>query len=104
MNSGDLSGSSNLIADGSGQSTLLHGDNGNQVGTSSAPIDPLLSHWSQFENGAWGHYLLPGSPALDAGDNSLAVDPSGQPLTEDIRGNTRIQNGTVDIGAFEVQT
>jgi hypothetical protein len=48
--------------------------------------------------------LLPGSPAIDAGSNALAVDSSGQPLTTDQRGFPRIVNGTVDIGAFEVQT
>ena len=38
--------------------------------------------------------LLPGSPAIDAGDNTNA------PLT-DQRGFNRIVNGTIDIGAFE---
>jgi hypothetical protein len=49
---------------------------------------------------------LPGSPAIDAGDNALAVDPStGLPLTTDQRGigYSRIVNGIVDIGALEVQ-
>jgi uncharacterized repeat protein (TIGR01451 family) len=41
--------------------------------------------------------LLPGSPAIDHGDNT------GVPAT-DQRGLPRIVNGTVDIGAFEVQT
>ncbi len=40
---------------------------------------------------------LPGSPALDAGDNSNA------PAT-DQRGQARIWNGTVDLGAVEFQT
>ncbi|MBN1909324.1 MAG: right-handed parallel beta-helix repeat-containing protein, partial [Pirellulales bacterium] len=99
-----LSGTCNIIGDGSGQSALVDGVNGNQVGTSSAPIDPLLSDWTQSDNGQWGCRLLPGSPALDAGDNSLAVDASGIALTEDVWGNTRIQNGTVDIGALEGAT
>jgi hypothetical protein len=41
--------------------------------------------------------LLPGSPAIDAGNNSLI--PAG--ITTDQRGFARIVNGTVDIGAFE---
>ncbi|MBN1909403.1 MAG: right-handed parallel beta-helix repeat-containing protein [Pirellulales bacterium] len=102
--SGILSGSCNLIGDGSGQSTLIDGTDGNLVGTPSSPIDPGLSDWSRFANGRWGHYLLPGSPALDAGDNSLVIDASGQPLTEDIAGNARIQNATIDIGALEGMT
>ncbi|MBN1908212.1 MAG: Ig-like domain-containing protein, partial [Pirellulales bacterium] len=99
--SGTLSGSCNLIGDGSGQSTLIHGIDGNQVGNFSSPIDPMLSDWTELVNGQWGYYLLPGSPAIDAGENILAVDTVGQPLAEDIYGNSRIQNGTVDIGAVE---
>jgi hypothetical protein len=48
--------------------------------------------------------ILPGSPAIDAGSNALAVDPTtGSPLSTDQRGPgfPRIINGTVDIGAFE---
>lgn len=40
------------------------------------------------------HELLPGSIAIDAGDNA------GAPAT-DQRGEQRIQNGTIDIGAYE---
>ena len=40
--------------------------------------------------------LLPGSPAIDAGDNT------GAPAS-DQRGFTRIVNGTIDIGAYELQ-
>ena len=49
--------------------------------------------------------LLPGSPAIDAGSNALAVDANGNPLTTDQRGAgfPRVVNGTVDIGAFESQ-
>jgi hypothetical protein len=45
--------------------------------------------------------LFPGSPAIDAGNN--AIVPPG--VTTDQRGPgfARIVNGTVDIGAFEVQ-
>ena len=49
---------------------------GNQVGTSASPIDPLLSDWTQLDNGPWGYLLLPGSPAIDAGSNALALDPT----------------------------
>ncbi len=49
------------------------------------------------------HALLPGSPAINAGDNSLAVDENGAPLTTDQRGTgfARIIGGMVDIGAME---
>ncbi len=49
--------------------------------------------------------LLLGSPAIDAGSNALAVDAQGHALTTDQRGTgfPRIVNGTVDIGAYELQ-
>ena len=49
------------------------------------------------------HAPLVDSPVVNAGNNALAVDASGNPLTSDQRGGVfdRIQVGTVDIGAFE---
>ena len=44
--------------------------------------------------------LMPGSPALDHGNNNLA---SAAGLTTDQRGYARVANGTVDVGAFEYQ-
>ncbi len=44
--------------------------------------------------------LTPGSPAIDAGNDSIL--PPGD--AADQRGFARIANGTVDIGAFEAQT
>jgi hypothetical protein len=51
------------------------------------------------------HALVPGSPAVDAGDNLNAVDPSNFTVLQfDQRDEEfpRIENGTVDIGAFEL--
>lgn len=44
-----------------------------------------------------------GSPAINAGDNALAVDENGAPLLTDQRGvgYPRVAQGTVDAGAFE---
>jgi predicted outer membrane repeat protein len=97
----NVSGAHNLIGDGSEQTAFVDGVDGNQVGTADEPIDPRLSDWTQADNGRWGCYLLPGSPALDAGSNELAVTPTGWPLVKDAFGNARIQDGTVDIGAVE---
>ncbi len=53
--------------------------------------------------GTFTHAPLSGSPAINAGSNSLALDAANQPLTTDQRGAgfLRILNGRVDIGAFE---
>src|SRR5262249_6426301 len=80
---------------------LVNGINGNSVG-----VDPRLSDGPISINGApyFIVALLPGSPAIDAGSNALAVDPTtGSPLTTDERGAgfPRIIHGIVDIGAFE---
>jgi hypothetical protein len=76
------------------------------TGDSSAPgthslnnTNPLLAALGNFGGITQTMPLLPGSPAIDAGNNAAA---SG--LTTDQRGFARIVNGTVDIGAFEVQT
>ena len=47
--------------------------------------------------------LLAGSPAINAGSNALAVDLNNQALTTDQRGTgfPRINNATVDMGAYE---
>ena len=76
----------NLIEDGS-CNPLLSGD---------PNLGPLQNNGGPTET----HELLPGSIAIDAGNNAGAAG-----LTTDQRGPgfDRIVNGTVDIGAFEVQ-
>ena len=89
----------NLIGS-NGFGGLVNGVNGNQVGVADPGLGPLAYYGGPTQTIA----LLPGSPAIDAGSNALAVDPStGQPLTTDQRGPgfVRIFNGTVDIGAYE---
>jgi hypothetical protein len=65
--------------------------------------DPMLGPLADNGGPTQTMALLPGSPAIDAGNNLLAVDAQGNPLTTDQRGFARIGGGTVDIGAFEVQ-
>jgi len=96
-----ISNGNNLIGDGSGRSGF--GVPGDQVGTASSPIDPLLAPLGNYGGPTQTMPLLPGSPAIDAGSNALAVDASGNPLTTDQRGLPRVVNGTVDIGAVEAQ-
>ncbi len=73
--------------------------------TSDIGQDPLLGPL-QDNGGVTSTYaLLPGSPAIDAGDNTLAVDVNDNALVTDQRGPDflRIRNGIVDIGSFELQ-
>ncbi|MEM8641308.1 MAG: CHAT domain-containing protein [Cyanobacteria bacterium P01_G01_bin.54] len=101
--SADLGGSTvqnSLIEDTDGVTglALTNGINGNIIGQ-----DPLLGPLQNNGGSTATHALLTGSPAIDAGDNSLALDLSNATLTIDQAGNVRIANGTVDIGAYEVQ-
>jgi hypothetical protein len=61
-------------------------------------VDPMLGPLADNGGPTLTHALLPGSPAIDAGDNSDAPewDQRGP-------GFPRIVNGRIDIGAFEVQ-
>jgi predicted outer membrane repeat protein len=68
-------------------------------GTDNISSDPLFTR-NPGTNGATDYgdlTLSAGSPAINAGNN--ADVPSG--VTTDIAGNTRIQDGTVDMGAYE---
>jgi hypothetical protein len=86
----------NLIGDTSGSTGF--GAAGDQIG-----VDPMLGPLQDNGGPTDTMALLPGSPAIDAGSDALAVDSSGGPLAFDQRGFPRVANGTVDIGAFEVQ-
>nr|WP_161501361.1 Ig-like domain-containing protein [Rhodopirellula sp. SM50] len=100
----DASSSHNLVGDAASAGGLVHGENGNVVG-----VDPLLAPLADHGGPTWTHALLNGSPAIDVGNNTLAVDADSAPLRDDQRGMgySRIIDGnrsgtaTVDIGAFE---
>jgi hypothetical protein len=91
---------SNLIGTG-GAGGLTDGVNNNQVGV----VDPLLAPLDNNGGPTLTHKLIANSPAINAGNNALAVDASNNPLTTDQRGVgfPRINGGAVDIGAFEAQ-
>ncbi len=92
----NLTGRCNLIGDELGQTALVHGQNGNIVGTTAAPIDP------KFVGADAGDFRLTAdSQAWNAGNNALAVDDDGFTLQYDLEGKRRIVNGVVDMGAYE---
>jgi hypothetical protein len=90
----------NLIGDGS-TTGLVNGQHGNLVGSTGHTINPRLGPL-QFNGGLTPTLaLLAGSPAIDAGDDSVLGPGIG--LTTDQRGPgfARKVGLHVDIGAFE---
>ena len=65
--SGAVSGSNNLIGTGAGMTGITNGTNGNQVGTSSSPINPLLNSLSNNGGPTQTMSEQTGSPAIGAG-------------------------------------
>jgi predicted outer membrane repeat protein len=103
----------NLIGSADAAGGLGNGGNGNVVGDGGAGTRPLNSilEVDLADNGGPTptHKLVPNSPAIDKGKNSLALDVSDAALTTDQRGFARIadrdNNGTatVDMGAVELR-
>ena len=114
LNGPDLSGSfvslgHNLIGrneGGSGFTAGTNNPNGDLVGTSLTPVQPLLGALQNNGGPTRTRALLPGSLAIDAGDNCVTLASSSggcltTPLSTDQRGVSRQVNMIVDIGAFE---
>lgn len=68
----------------------------NDILNTNPQLGALANNGGAFQTMA----LLPGSPAINSGSNSLI--PGG--VTTDERGYPRIAGGTVDMGAYELQT
>ncbi|MEW5985553.1 MAG: choice-of-anchor Q domain-containing protein [Chloroflexota bacterium] len=102
-----LSSSYNLLGNNEG-CTVVSAE-GDQIGTPENPIDPLLGYLQDNGGPTLTHALLPGSPAIDAGDPIGCTDGQFHFLTADQRGYPRPADGDghgpaiCDIGAFEVQ-
>lgn len=95
-----LNGQSTLVESGSSAGGLADGVNGNIVGVPAG----FLGLGNNGGPTATVRFTM-SSPLLDTGDNALAVDNKGQPLTSDQRDLAptipRKYNGVTDIGAFE---
>jgi len=79
---------------------LVANHNGTVSGTPFTAADPLLGPLADNGGPTPTMALLPGSPAIDAGNNAVA---SAAGLTTDQRGfGPRAVNGIADLGAFEV--
>jgi len=68
---------------------------GDQINT-----DPLLGPLQDNGGPTFTHALLPGSPAIDAGDPNFTPPPF---FDQRGPGFWRVRNGRIDIGSFEVQ-
>jgi hypothetical protein len=112
---GEASGAFNLVGVDVGVLGITSGTDNNQIGTAGSPIDVKLA--ALADNGGptlpdgtkiLTHSLLPGSPAIDAGDPSAVAGMGSVPIY-DQRGNpfTRIVDSgsgqRIDIGALELQ-
>lgn len=92
----------NLIGDGA-DSGLTHLANNNFVGTSGAPIDPLLGALQDNGGPTLSRVPMAGSTAIDSMPPGACRDPEGDPLTTDQRGLDRPAQSGCDRGAVEVQ-
>jgi fibronectin-binding autotransporter adhesin len=90
-----ISEGNNLIGGSDGTTGWLSSD---LVGARTL-LNPELAPLSSYGGPTQTMALLPGSPAIDAGNTSLL--PAG--LTTDQRGLPRVINSAVDIGAVESQ-
>jgi hypothetical protein len=81
----------------------IEGGKGSYSGSGNIDQDPLFKNPGAFGiEGGWffdddGYTLKAGSPSIDAGNQAYL--PAG--VTEDLKGNTRVQGGQVDQGAYE---
>ena len=79
---------------------------GDQFGTQALPLDAMLDDLADNGGRSMTVALLPGSPGIDMGNNTLITSPPFDvPPFFDQRGPgyDRIFNDTVDVGALETQ-
>jgi uncharacterized repeat protein (TIGR01451 family) len=91
----------NLIGNADGSSGFGLGNSGDLLGSTANPLNPQLGLLANNGGPTQTLALLPGSPAINAGDNS-AQSVTG-PFDQRGQGFARVVDGTIDIGAFEFQ-
>ncbi len=99
----------NLIGQNDSAETFFPPGNPNanqdRVGTSGSPLNALLTSLQNIGGPTDTHCPLPGSPAINAGNNCVLVDNgcgnNDPALITDQRGFNRQVGSAVDIGAFE---
>ena len=79
----------NLLGTNAGCSGLTNGMNGDQVGTASAPFNPLLGPLQDNGGPTYTMALLTDSQAINAGNPTGCTDGTGLLLTTDQRGYPR---------------
>jgi len=108
-------GSTILNAGSSGENIFFNGGRGTSLGYNLSSddgagiligpgdqinTDPMLGPLQDNGGPTFTHALLPGSPAIDAGDPSFAPPPS---FDQRGPGFPRVSGSLIDIGSFEVQ-
>jgi len=90
----------NLIGTAGGAFDVL--DNFTAIGDQTGITNPMLGPLADNGGPTLTHALLPGSPAIDAGDPAVVAGVGNTPVS-DQRGSGRVDQGRIDIGSFEVQ-
>ena len=96
----------NLIGQADGGTGLTNGINNDLVGSTNAPINPLLGPLQDNGGPTFTHALLLNSPAIDQGINfGLTTDQRGHSRPHDYFSIPNASGGDgSDIGAFESDT
>src|SRR4029077_1122242 len=77
----------NLLLDPSGCGLVA--TTGDLIASPAAPVVPLIDFCADYGGPTKTVGLLPGSPAIDAGDPAGCTDFASMPLTTDQRGSAR---------------
>ena len=104
---GGITSSSNTVFTSQGNN-LVQSASGTPIGWIASDllnVNPQLSPLANNGGQTPTHALMAGSPAINGGNNALAINPASDlPLRLDQRLYNRIAGGTVDIGAFEANS